>query len=290
MIDYLLLLKEQRPDKYPPLTPGVPRYHPSEIEEYLLCGERFRMNHTSRHKKTRVAIAVGVGCHKTMEEENLKKIVESRLTVDEGADIAVATYDTEVKEKECTDTKTDIDEGRDTAASGGSEVIRQVSPAVPRPVLVEAVRTAIFSTDAGNIELAGTIDYAVEGDGGIVIHDLKTGRKKKSADYAHGRGQLSGYGILLQGGGNEFPTGYRIDDLRLTRSGWVYSQLDTTRTEEDYASYWARVLAVHAAVKAGSFPPAAEGSWVCSPNWCEHWATCPYVSARRRHGATTEPD
>jgi hypothetical protein len=288
-MDLYLILKEDRPDKYPPMTPGVPRYHPSWIEEYLGCGYRFFLNHKDpKHKKTRVAIAVGVGGHKTMEEANYKTLAHEVMKAREGADIAVATYDEEVKTKECTDTKQDIDAGRDTAAGCGASVIDRVLPSVGTPVLVEAVRTQIFSTDAGRIELAGTLDYATSGHGGIVIHDLKTGRKKKTADYAHGRGQLAAYGILLQGGGNEFPTGYVIDDLRLTRRGWEYSRLTTDRTEDDYAAYWARVLAVHAAIKAGSFPPAPEGSWLCSANWCEHWATCPFVASRRRHASSEE--
>jgi hypothetical protein len=283
--DYLLLLKEDRPHKYPPTTPGVPRLHMSWVEEFLMCGHRFFLRHGTNVRRTAVQMAIGVGGHKTIETDNLLKQVGQKLPAREGADVSVAAYDEEMSTSECTDPKHEVEEGRDLAATCGEAVIKEVSPAVPTPVLVEAARVVTFETSQGQIELAGSIDYATAQNGKLIVRDLKTGKKKKSADYAHGRGQMSGYGILLQGGGSEFPAGYVIDSLRLTRTGWIYEPIATTRTEEDYLSYWQRVSAVHAAIKAGSFPPAAEGSWQCSAKFCEYWATCPYVASRRRHAA-----
>lgn len=289
-MDWLDFLDEDRKHQYPPTTLGVPRLHPSWVSEYTLCGYKFYLRRIQKKRFTRVSAAVGTGCHKTMERVNYGKLAGQTVTKEEGADVSVAAYDEAIQEAECLDTQGAVDKGRDEAAVGGGSVVSVVSPRIRTPVLVESVRVATFDTEEGPVELAGTIDYATEEKGRLIVRDLKTVRRAKKPDWAHGLGQLSAYGILLQGGGHEWPAGFVVDQLRVAARGWLYEPLATTRTEADYLAFWQRVQGVLRGIKAGVFQPAAEGAWNCSERWCEYWTSCPFVAGRRRQSPGPEGD
>ena len=235
-------------------------------------------------------MALGKGVHVAAEHDNkAKKDKGVGIHEKEARDISVSAYDEafkkddDGKEPEVTESKDDIGRGRDLAASGGGAFIQLVSPRITSPLAIELPVLASYEAETGPVEVAGVIDLAVPKGGEAFIEDLKTGKRKKSADYAHGKGQLTSHGILYKAATGVAPVGYAISDLHHGKKGWSYQRLETTRTEEDFASWWKRMLAVNAAVLAGSFPPAAEGSWQCSPNFCEFFGECPYVASRRRY-------
>jgi hypothetical protein len=270
---------------FPPRTPGVPRWSPTGAEEYLSCGYYFYQKRILGKRFVRAIAATGKGIHAGAEKDSKKKLDDRNgLPVKEIVDIAVAAYDEEFKEGEVVDSKDNISEGRDKTATGATAFKTLISPEIVKPVAVELPVLARYKTEQGDLEVAGILDLSTEETAGEVVQDLKTGKRKKSADYAHGRGQLSAQGILLKAVRGKYPAGYSILDLYYgKRAGWQFQALTTDRTEEDYQSWWDRLLAVDAAVRAGSFPPAPEGSWRCSPAFCEFFATCKYVASRRRH-------
>ena len=270
--------------KFPPLTPGIKRYYTSVIDQFLMCPAYYQMKIEEKKIFIRTIMAIGTGIHKGAEVDNhTKKEKGTPAPVKEVVDAAVAEYDDALKEGEVLEGKSEIDAGRDQTATGAGSFADVVSPTVKQPSLIEVPILARYSIESYSFELAGIIDLS-DGDGSAErIRDLKTGRKRRGADYAHGRGQLSAYGILFQAIRGTYPAGYQIDSLVLSAQGWRYEALPTDRTQEDYDSYRDRLLAVDAAIRAGSFPPCAEGSWFCSPKWCEYWPTCKYVASRRRH-------
>lgn len=268
---------------FPDRTPGISRWSPSGVEEYLACGYRFYRRRIDNIRRIRAPMATGKGIHSAAQADNLSRRDKGiGIPLKEAIDLAVSEYDKAYTEAEALDSKPVIDEGRDATVSGATAYATVVAPGVQDVSMVELPILSRHEAPSGAIEIATILDCAVRKAGGIVVKDLKTGKRKKPAGYAHSRGQLSAIGISVQAATGSLPSGYQIDDLYHLKKGWQYQTLQTTRTEEECLSWWDRMMAAEGGVKAGVFPPAPEGSWLCSAKFCEFFGDCKYVTARRR--------
>jgi len=59
--------------------------------------------------------------------------------------------------------------------------------------------------------------------------------------------------------------------------GWKHKHIETMRTSQQYHALMAKLVAADKGIEAGTFLPAAEGSWRCSSKWCEFFATCKFA-------------
>ena len=294
-----LILPDTPNPLFPPRQANVPRMSSSMVEEYLICGEYFKRKRIDGSKRKSVPLVVGIAAHKTAQADNtLKKDEKRELPVKEAVDLAVATYDKEFQDAEVVETKAEVEAGRDSAADVTRAFKGHIAPTITAPKFVELPVLATFQTDTGPFEIAGVLDLVDAGAGGNgnggvspdIVRDLKTGKRRKTEGYAHGRGQLAAQGILYQAVTGEYPEQFLIDSLSKTKKGWIYDRLPTKRLKEDYLSWWAKVFQVQNGIRSGVFLPAPEGHWKCGPSYCEFWNSCPYVTSARRQAAKDRDD
>jgi len=117
---------------------------------------------------------------------------------------------------------------------------------------------------------------------GTVI-DLKTASKAWAAGRVEKEAQPTVYSKLYEAQHGRPPERFRFEVVVGTKTK-EYRQgdkfLTTKRNEHDWAAFAARVRTMARMVKAGIFPPADPGSWICSPQHCGFFTTCPYQSRR----------
>lgn len=279
----------QKPDFAPP-TAGIPRLSPTGSEEYFECGVRYVKRRIERVKRSNTFLAIGKGIHEVSAIDGTRKQEGKILKPPEARDLAVATYDEETTANEVLESKAALDEGRDKVAAGGAYFATAVAPSLTQPVLIELPVLSRFEYQGKLVELNGVIDR-VEGATKPAIHDVKTGKRKKKAEFAHASGQLTAYDQLYAAQFGTPPDQLIIEDLSYTKKkGWQHQRLVTDRTDEDRSSWWQRMFLAMEGIAKGIFLPAQEGHWRCQPKYCEFFETCPYVSSARRHRAIEEEE
>jgi len=263
----------QKPD-FGELPEGMSRLSHHRLWCYENCGALYKFEFIDQLRYVRSNLAIGIGTHETGRESNTRKKEEKPgLPPKEGSDISVAAYDEAMESGEKTETREEIDTGRDLAASAGSEYVQQVAPTIRRPKMVEE---PVLVQLEEKIQVCGVIDL-VEGE---IVRELKTGKRAWTQDKADRSTQLTGYGVLYQAMEGQPPHEYIVDTMYHLKKGWVHKQVATTRGEEDFTAWQERIRMAEKGIQAGYFPPAAEGSIICRPSFCQFWNICPYVAHR----------
>jgi hypothetical protein len=176
-------------------------------------------------------------------------------------------------------------EAKDASVDLSGLHARDVAPGIQPVAVEEQIKVTPRGT---SIVLHGTIDLvetvAGPGQSGYGIRDVKTKEKSPQKDEANLSGQLTMYGMLFGARYGKPPSRMVLDHLVRTPvlHGLKYVPQETLRDASDYQALIQRIGAATHAVEKGVFLPARESDWWCSPRWCGYYATCPYVSRRKR--------
>lgn len=266
-----------------PIADLKPHLSHTQLEKHSMCPEAYRRAYVERERTPPGLRPIsGTAAHRAAQL-NFEQKIETRrdLPPDEIMDIAAAEFDAAAADG----VHLTRDENRvgatksiDTAKMRTIALAKVLATKVVReyqPALVEhKVRIPL----PGPHDLLAVLDLATE-DG--VVVDFKTRGFPLKAEDAHHSQQLTIYAAAYQVETGEAPSELRLEVLsgedKIRRN-----KFSTERTERDFEVLAARVNAFEAAVASGVFPPAALGTWLCSPKWCPYWSTCPFVNGSRR--------
>jgi hypothetical protein len=135
--------------------------------------------------------------------------------------------------------------------------------------------------------IQGRIDLLAKGEGDWKdgdapnVHDTKTSSKAWNQARADSDLQFTIYNEAVAAHYGQRPRRCVVDVLTKGKVA-AYKPISTTRTLADWTVLRHRIQVMVDMVKAGIFPPAEPGSWVCSPKWCGYWHTCKHVPAYRK--------
>lgn len=261
-----------------------PHYSASQIGMFSRCGEQYRRRYIVGDRlPPGVAAIRGTAFHEGARTNFAQKVDSHEdLPADEIVASAVAMFDAQSRGELAL---TDDEEERGINAVLGEALDDTVRLArahaklqAPeyQPVLVEE-RISIASGVSG-IALDGVIDLA---DDQQRVVDLKTKAKSPNADEADKSTQLTVYSAMHLARTGKPASTLRLDVLVALKKDVKRVVLDTQRDATDYTALGHRIAAMHAAITAGNFVPAAPDSWACSRNWCGFFTSCPFVNAKR---------
>lgn len=265
-----------------------PHISPSAVDMYLRCGEQYRRRYMLGERlPPGVALIKGSAVHRAAEINYRQKITtHADLSVRDMQEAAAEHVQATVKSDglmlapdEATRGASRIEgEIIDRAVALTTEFADRVAPTV-MPILVEQFVTVELPNHTHN--LVGRLDVADVAD---KIRDLKTSGRRKTQDEIDRSDQLTFYGIAFERLTGREPAGVVLDVL-LDQKRTDVQRLESARTTKDKQVFLNRLNAVLVGVNRGNFPPAAPGSWTCSPRFCGYWWTCPYVNSERRAAA-----
>jgi hypothetical protein len=250
--------------------------HQSTLSMALRCGEQFRRRYINGEIiPPSIAAARGTGLHKA-NEVNLKQKIKSKKDLDANTlkDAARDAFLYNLKngvflpKEDQSAAKKLINEGLNQCLDLTELYRNDVSPKI-QPLEVERP----FKIDIGlELPIAGRIDHEQTGE----VDDLKTTTRAWAENRINKEVQPIFYSMAHE---REFGTrpqfNYHIL-IALKRSSRHQIQ-SRTCADSDYRALIYRLQAFLRMYKAGVFPPAEVGAWICSPRWCGYHSTCPYV-------------
>ena len=267
-----------------------PHLSPTQLDMYCRCPEAYRRRYVENEIiPPGVAMMQGTAVHKAASE-NFTQKVESRTDMRpaEFRELAAASFEAAVAggyvltdEEASRGAGIVLGEAKDNSvAMAEFHGAKQAPDYQPAAGMVEAkVRIPL---PMASHDLLGIIDLADDRDR---IVDFKTAGRRKSQADADGSVQLSTYAAAFQAQTGRPPAEVRLDVVVKTKTKIDRQVLSSPRDKRDLTALANRINAVSAAIKAGTFTPAAPGSWNCSPKWCGFWATCPFINSERRAAA-----
>jgi hypothetical protein len=220
---------------------------------------------------------IGKSVHKGAEK-NFKQKIESKsdLKTNEVLDVVSTYYNDNAEEVEQyvddgRNKKIAIGEEKDVAISRAKVHIEDFSPTI-QPLYVEAKQEIIIpgidKTFLGYIDL---IDYLEN------IRDLKVTTKKKSKLDVDTDMQLTSYSLIYKALTGRDSNSVVFDSLTETKKdGIKVHSVAGQRTNQDYQRLINIIVSVHNCIKSGTFHPALQGSWWCSPKFCGYYRTCKF--------------
>lgn len=264
-----------------------PHISPSQLDMYLRCGEQYRRRYVCGEKvPPGVALIKGSGVD-AAANRNYKAKLETGEDLPESVLLEAAASGFEeacaqgvffaADEQPAADRL--LGEAKDSAIRMTRTFRREIAPRVQPKLVQPWVRIQVPNASH---DLLGRLDVT---DADKVVRDLKTSSRRKPQDEIDRSDQMTFYALGYRHLTGERPAGVAMDIVIDTKTPGAQI-LTSTRDEKDVRVFLHRVNAMIAGIKAGSFPPAALGSWCCSPRFCGYFSTgCPYVNADRRAAA-----
>lgn len=260
-----------------------PHYSASQIDMYCRCPESYR-----RRYEEKEIIPPGIGALRGKGMHggaavNMRQKIESRrdLPAREIIDAGIAAYEAEAKggvmltaEEAATGVDSLLASTKDDLVAILDVHAKQQAPAY-QPIFVEHL--VRLELPAAPRDLLGVIDIGTAE--GVV--DFKTAKRSKSQSDADGSIQLTIYAALYAAETGRQADFVSLDSIIQTKKETKRQVLLSDRDEADFRALANRINAVQKGIDAGSFPPAAPGSWNCSEKWCGYYRTCPFVNAGR---------
>ena len=124
-----------------------------------------------------------------------------------------------------------------------------------------------------SIILIGYIDLQ---EGPKSIRDTKTAKKSPPDNAADTSEQLTMYALAAKILDGAIPERLYLDYLVDLKTPKAVSR-DTTRTETDFTPLFKRIEIALKILETGLFMPARHDHYLCNPNYCGYYRTCPYV-------------
>lgn len=261
-----------------------PHHSPSSLTDYAKCGERFRRKRIEGESEPSTVNQLrGRGAHFGIYENNVQKIkTHEDLPKADIVEIAVESFKAETRTNEIAFTDDEwsigatatIREATNTVVSLAELYADELAPKY-QPILAE--KWVTIELPNSTHDLVCILDMVTD-DRRIV--DFKTGKRQNAAN-AETSIQLTTQSLAYHREFGEFPESVTLETM-VNNITPVVQTLTAYRDESDVAALAARMSVTMAAIEAGIFPPAADGAWWCSPNYCGFYATCRYVNAARR--------
>ncbi|MBU0753683.1 MAG: PD-(D/E)XK nuclease family protein, partial [Planctomycetes bacterium] len=214
--------------------------------------------------------------HKAAEINHLQKIITGQdMSLDSLKDACRDEYVRLMREKgvfiprkQRPETHKLVSEGLKQALSATELYHDKIAPQL-EPLHVE--KTMEADIGAG-LPLKGTLD--LEEKGGIIT-DLKV-MKRKDQQWADRELQPTFYCLLKYKTDGQWPTGFKYEVI-VPNGKPVHLRLLTKRVKKDVMILVHYISSFLKDLQAGVFRPADPGHWMCSPNYCGFYETCPYV-------------
>lgn len=261
----------------------------TQLEMFAKCGEQYRRRYIEKQRiPPGVALVRGGAVH-SAAEANLKQKIETAVDLkpSQVVEIADAAFSQRIAEgglllnpeEAARGMKVVAGEARDTVARLARLHAITQAPDYQPVAVEEAVRVRLPNSSR---DLLCVIDVV---DDQNRITDFKSTTKAPSQKDADQSIQLTAYHLAWGTKTRLPPSELRIDAAIDGSTSQRREVLKTVRTAEHVNSLGARFSATNQAIEAGSFPPAAIGTWWCSARWCGYWSTCPFV-----RGQSTQND
>jgi hypothetical protein len=250
--------------------------HQSMIGMWLRCGIQFERRYINGEIiPPGISARRGSAVHKSAEINNRqKKQTRKDLPIGDLKDVARDEFMRLVRDEGVFLPKEDIpskdkllNEGLNESLSAVDVYHRAIAPRI-MPVETELPITDDFGF---TLPLSGTIDVVDETK---MIRDLKVA-KRKPAEWAARTLQPTFYALLYGRKTGVWPTGF-IYDFVIPNKTMLYEALPTTRGENDVKILSRYIKSFEADLKTGTFKPADPDNWICGPEYCGFFQTCPY--------------
>ena len=269
--------------------PDKPYLSVTQLEMAGMCMERYRRRYVEGQKLPPGIALVRGGAVHIAAEANMKQKISTGTDLKPGevVEIADAAFDSRIAEgglalnpdEASRGIKVVTGEARDTVARMARLHALTQAPEYTPKVVEETIRVNL---PASSRDLLCVIDLV---DDRNRIVDFKSTTKSPRPQDAAQSIQLSAYHLAWAVKSGQPPAELRMDFLVDSGTSQRRQVLHTTRTPDHINALAARFSAVNKSIEAGTFPPAAIGTWWCSPKWCGYWSTCPFV-----RGQSTQND
>jgi hypothetical protein len=255
----------------------------SMLGQFDRCPEQFRRRYVENERiPPGIAARIGSGFHKGAEVNHKAKLItheDEPLSVIQ--DAARDGYVHAVRDggvffpvEQKASAKIQIADGLDSAVKLAEVYHRGLAPKI-HPVLVEQEIT-LAHPDLP-VPFMGIVDVL---DDEHWLPDIKTAEKKWANGRADHELQATLYWALVYEKTGRPPK--KLSFEVFTRSKMEHQSNETTRTAEDWLLLIEKAKLFLRTVEAGIFMPAQPGSWICSPNYCGYWWTCPHIPSHRK--------
>lgn len=261
----------------------------SAVNQLLKCGEAFRRRYLEReYTPPSLAALAGTAVHAAAESYfRRKRDAGEELSVEDVQQAAVDAFDRRMakdgavldEEEQARGKDVVVGEAKDKAVRLSGLYRRELAPSV-QPDLIEArIEVEVPGLKrriVGVVDLSSQPEVACEG--GDLI-DLKTSKRRGSQEDADRSIQLTVYDVAYEALKGWRPRRIVLHELVDTKVPQA-NVTETTRGPEDRAALGAILGAAERTIDAGTFLPAAPGSWWCSLRFCAYAPTCPYFARR----------
>lgn len=256
--------------------------HQSMVNTWLRCGVQFERRYINGEIiPPGVAARRGSAAHKGAEVSN-RSVMESgnippldvlqdatrdeykRLIKDEGVFIPA---------DQKAETNVILNDNLNQAMAAVKKYHEAIAPNV-KPIGTEIKITA----DVGlSLPVAGIIDCAEEGR----IRDLKVRGRASNKATADMDLQPSFYWVLYRERFGKFPDEFIYDEIVPLKTKTTYNPIPTSRNAEAMERWRLYLAAFLRDLGTGIFRPSDPGNFLCSPNWCGYYQSCPYGGLHR---------
>jgi len=258
----------------------------SSIGLFSRCGEAWRRRYIEGEVvPPTAALARGKAFHQAASTNMTQKIDSGKdMTVEDAQDVATDSAKTELEQSDVAESDKSLVVDKVAIMAAGH--IELQAPSV-MPIAVEKefrIETNLSRDFIGYIDVVGNVIDGDDVGGEPVVVDWKTSQKSPNKNDAIESMQLTGYAATEMQERGLTEIGVRLDHLILTPKGKTPKRkvLESKRDGADVKALAHRLVQVNKAIDAEVYPPAAVGSWQCSPKWCGYWKNCSYVNAERR--------
>ncbi len=256
----------------------------SLLNSWDLCPERVRRRWIEGEIiPPGIAATIGTGVHGGIEVNHKAKI---KTGLDEPKDVILdAARDAYVKKlneegvwfppDEVSSARKKIAEGLDVTVHLAGLYADKIAPLII-PTMVEE---EIYLPDLElPIPWRGTLDVYTQDRW---LPDFKTASSRWQQAKADASYQATLYRELVKIKTGEYPKKITFEILVKNKKP-IHQSLKTERTNEDFQMLRKKAKLVLTLIQSGTFPPAPQGSWTCSPKWCGYWWTCPWIPAHKK--------
>ena len=244
------------------------RLNNSQVQCLLRCGTQYEFRYVKQIDMVpSFEMARGSFVHKARETNLSQKITTKKdLDVIELVDAAEKS----IKNTEYKPSKDRLVMERIVETGIREDYVKFQQQTIPL-----AVESTIHVQPKGyDFEIFGTLDLIDEDEN---IRDLKTRGRAQGDEFAHSSQQLTLYYLLAFGKGYR-PKQAMVDMLVFIKYQVRSTQLKTTRCRDDVMALMNRLQIAAQTIQVGRFLPAPEGSWYCSPKYCEYYFICPHIT------------
>jgi hypothetical protein len=256
---------------------AIPHLSVSQLKTFLQCPHKYDLQYIQRAEPAfrPIALAFGTAWHESIGTHLLPQVKDQYLSREELQTLFRDVLTEEVTKRGPPVLFDDTDEDLGTCVDLGLKMLDEFILRVPRPNEVLEVERAFVlelahpvTGEIASVPLIGAIDAIVVDDGRTTVWELKTGKKKWSADQVEYDPQMTCYAMAARELGHDNP---ELELIVTTKTKEPQVQIERlVRHRADRQELAETALTVLDAVNAG-IDYRVRG-WGCKT--CAHAAAC----------------